>query len=71
VGDLSSRDISKRCRVWAEPGIVDAVAYEFAETEEFLKTAEEVRKREGEGRGGERNIKRRRRTLTDGALFET
>ena len=34
VGELESREISGRCRVWAEPGIVDAVAYEFAETEQ-------------------------------------
>jgi leukotriene-A4 hydrolase len=42
VGDLKSKDISDRCRVWAEPGIVDAVAYEFGETEDFLKTAESL-----------------------------
>jgi len=42
VGDLASRDISDRCRVWSEPGIVDAVAFEFSETEEFLKTAEDL-----------------------------
>ncbi|GMH71266.1 hypothetical protein TrST_g3316 [Triparma strigata] len=42
VGELESREISGRCRVWAEPGIVDAVAYEFAETEQFLKIAEDL-----------------------------
>ena len=42
VGDLASRDISGRCRVWAEPGIVDAVAHEFAETELFLAQAEKL-----------------------------
>jgi len=40
VGNLSSRDISPRCRVWSEPSMVDAVAYEFDQVEDFLKAAE-------------------------------
>ncbi|GMI37192.1 hypothetical protein TeGR_g3539, partial [Tetraparma gracilis] len=40
VGDLASRDVSPRCRVWAEPALVEQVAYEFSETEAFLATAE-------------------------------
>lgn len=40
VGELESRDISDRCKVWAEPGIVEAAAEEFSETEKFLATAE-------------------------------
>lgn len=43
VGELASRDISPRCRVWTEPSQLDAVAHEFAETETFLKTAEQAR----------------------------
>jgi len=33
VGDLSRRDLSPRCAVWAEPSVVDAAAAEFAEIE--------------------------------------
>ncbi|GAB5030618.1 leukotriene a4 hydrolase [Nannochloropsis oceanica] len=40
VGDLQSRDISPRCRVWAEPSMVEAARYEFDQTEEFLQHAE-------------------------------
>ena len=40
VGELESRDLSPRCRVWAEPSVVDAGAWEFAETEQFLQVAE-------------------------------
>lgn len=42
AGDLASRDVSERVRVWAEPSVVDSAAFEFAETEEFLKTAESI-----------------------------
>lgn len=40
VGHLASREIGPRSRVWAEPEVVDAAAFEFAETEDFLKSAE-------------------------------
>jgi len=42
AGNLASREISDRCRVWSEPEVVDAAAYEFSETEEFLQTAESL-----------------------------
>ena len=42
IGDLRSRDISPRCRVWAEPHLIERAAEEFAETELFLKTAESI-----------------------------
>ena len=42
AGDLASRDIGERVRVWSEPEIVDAAAFEFSETEEFLQTAESI-----------------------------
>ena len=42
VGDLAKKDISDRCAVWSEPSVVEAAAYEFAQTEEFLKIAEEI-----------------------------
>eukprot|EP00667_Euglena_gracilis_P005464 EG_transcript_5497 len=42
VGELESRDISPRCRVWSEPDMVDACAWEFAETEQYLKAAEDI-----------------------------
>lgn len=41
-GQMSSREISGRCAVWSEPSMVEAVAREFSETEEFLKAAEEI-----------------------------
>ena len=40
VGDLASRDLSPRCRVWAEPAQLDAAAWEFAEVEEMITAAE-------------------------------
>jgi len=42
VGDLASKDLSDRVRVWSEPGVVDKAAYEFEETEQFLQYAEEL-----------------------------
>ena len=40
VGDLASRDVSPRSRVWAEPDVVDAAAYEFGGVEEMIRAAE-------------------------------
>jgi leukotriene-A4 hydrolase len=42
VGDLEGRDISERCRIWAEPSVVGKAAYDFAQTEEFLRVAEDL-----------------------------
>jgi leukotriene-A4 hydrolase len=42
VGNLTSKDIGPRSRVWSEPETVEAGAYEFAETEQFLATGEEI-----------------------------
>ncbi|KAL7533149.1 hypothetical protein ACHAWF_004363 [Thalassiosira exigua] len=42
VGELDSRDISPRCRVWSEPSMVEAVAFEFSQVEDFLQAAEEL-----------------------------
>eukprot|EP00095_Tigriopus_kingsejongensis_P012311 maker-scaffold284_size223161-snap-gene-1.19 protein:Tk12311 transcript:maker-scaffold284_size223161-snap-gene-1.19-mRNA-1 annotation:"hypothetical protein BRAFLDRAFT_215361" len=42
IGKLESRKIGPRSRVWSEKEFVDKAAYEFAETEEMLKTAEEL-----------------------------
>ena len=42
VGDLSSRDLSPRSRVWAEPATADAAAYEFAGVEEMILAAERL-----------------------------
>lgn len=42
VGDLASRDLSPRSRVWAEPGVVERAAWEFAEIEAMLGTAERL-----------------------------
>ena len=40
VGDLASRDLSPRSRVWAEPSVLDRAAYEFAEVEAMIAAAE-------------------------------
>lgn len=40
IGDLEHRAISHRTGVWAEPSIADAAAYEFADMERMLRTAE-------------------------------
>lgn len=42
VGDIASRDLSPRARVWAEPELVDKVAWEFAEVESMIETAERL-----------------------------
>ncbi len=42
VGDLASRDLSARARVWAEPATVEAAAREFAGVEEMIVTAERL-----------------------------
>uniref|UniRef100_A0A8C9WN95 Leukotriene A(4) hydrolase n=2 Tax=Scleropages formosus TaxID=113540 RepID=A0A8C9WN95_SCLFO len=42
VGVLESRDIGPRSKVWSEKELVDQAAYEFAETESMLKTAEDL-----------------------------
>jgi len=42
VGDVESRDIGPRTKLWSEKSMVDQGAYEFAETETFLKTAEDL-----------------------------
>ncbi|KAK6176549.1 hypothetical protein SNE40_014812 [Patella caerulea] len=42
AGDLESRDIGPRSKVWSEKKFVDAAAYEFAETEQQLRTGEEL-----------------------------
>lgn len=36
VGRLEYRSIGPRSRIWAEPPIVEAAAWEFAETDKFL-----------------------------------
>jgi len=42
VGDLTSRDLGPRTRVWAEPGTLEAAAWEFADAEAMLTIAEEL-----------------------------
>lgn len=42
IGDLVHRDISDRCRVWAEPAIVDAAAREFDQVESMIGAAEKL-----------------------------
>jgi leukotriene-A4 hydrolase len=42
VGDLTTRELSPRCAVWAERPVADAAAYEFAEAENMLVAGEEL-----------------------------
>ncbi|MDX1440183.1 MAG: M1 family aminopeptidase/hydrolase, partial [Rubricoccaceae bacterium] len=40
IGDLEFQEIGPRSGVWAEPDVVEAAAYEFAEVEEMMDAAE-------------------------------
>ncbi|KAJ2466528.1 Leucyl aminopeptidase yscIV [Coemansia sp. RSA 2322] len=42
VGNLAMAKVSDRCAVWSEPENIDACAWEFAEMETILQTAEEL-----------------------------
>jgi len=42
AGDLKSRDLSPRARVWAEPEMIDMAANEFGEVEQIIETAEKL-----------------------------
>ncbi|KAJ3010494.1 Leukotriene A-4 hydrolase [Thoreauomyces humboldtii] len=42
VGNLASRKIGPRSTVWSEPEVVEAAAWEFADTEEFISTGEDL-----------------------------
>ncbi|KAI0566489.1 membrane alanine aminopeptidase [Gracilaria domingensis] len=41
-GSLESRALSPRCKVWAQPGVIENAAYEFAEVEQMLTAAEDL-----------------------------
>src|SRR5579864_292816 len=40
VGDLTSRELGPRSRVWAEPSVVERAAWEFGEVEAMIQAAE-------------------------------
>lgn len=42
AGNLASKDISDRVRIWSEPEVIDAAHFEFSETEQFLQAAEDL-----------------------------
>lgn len=42
VGHLVAAEISPRCKIWTEPEFIEKAAWEFADTEDFLKIAEEL-----------------------------
>ena len=42
VGELRGVEVGPRSTVWAEPSVVEGAAWEFADTEKFLATAEEL-----------------------------
>ena len=39
---MESREIGPRTKVWSEPSVVDAAAFEFSETEAFIQHAENI-----------------------------
>ncbi|MFT3712552.1 MAG: M1 family metallopeptidase [Archangium sp.] len=42
VGDLASKDLSPRSRVWSEPGLLESAAWEFADVEKHIEAAERL-----------------------------
>jgi aminopeptidase N len=42
VGDLTSRELGTRSRVWAEPKVAEAAAYEFAKVDEMIRAGEDL-----------------------------
>ncbi len=42
VGDLASKDLSPRSRVWAEPGVLASAAWEFEDVERHIVAAEKL-----------------------------
>jgi len=42
IGRLAGREVGPRSTVWAEPSVLDAAAWEFADVEQMLATAEAV-----------------------------
>lgn len=42
VGNLESRSIGPRSKVWSEPEMVEKGAWEFADTEKFIQTGESL-----------------------------
>ncbi|MBL8916926.1 MAG: M1 family metallopeptidase [Archangium sp.] len=42
VGDLASKDLSPRSRVWSEPGLLESAAWEFADVEKHIGAAEKL-----------------------------
>jgi leukotriene-A4 hydrolase len=42
VGDLASKDLSPRSRVWTEPAQLEAAAWEFAQVEDQIRAAESL-----------------------------
>ncbi|KAF9430026.1 Leukotriene A-4 hydrolase [Podila epigama] len=42
VGNLEGRDIGPRSTVWTEPEVIEAAAWEFVDTETFIRTGEDL-----------------------------
>jgi len=42
VGNLEGREIGPRSTVWTEPEVLEAAAWEFVDTENFIRTGEEL-----------------------------
>ena len=42
IGRVEGREVGPRTKVWGEASIVDAAAYEFEQTEQFISHAEEI-----------------------------
>eukprot|EP00871_Galdieria_phlegrea_P000097 jgi/Galph1/1088/GphlegSOOS_G5758.1 len=42
MGELECQELSERCRIWAEPTMIEAACFEFGSTDTFLKIAESI-----------------------------
>ncbi|KAG0270132.1 Leukotriene A-4 hydrolase [Actinomortierella ambigua] len=42
VGNLEGREIGPRSTVWTEPEVIEAAAWEFVDTENFIRTGEDL-----------------------------
>jgi leukotriene-A4 hydrolase len=42
AGEIEARDLGPRCRIYAEPAMLEAAAWEFADTQSMLEAAEQL-----------------------------
>ncbi|KAJ3078211.1 putative leukotriene A-4 hydrolase (LTA-4 hydrolase) (Leukotriene A(4) hydrolase), partial [Physocladia obscura] len=42
IGNIEGKRVGPRTTVWSEPEVVESAAWEFAGTEDFIRTGEEI-----------------------------